>query len=76
MHYPETGITATCRSRKEKVAAYQGRHKLLSDDERESLPGDAFEPVAYLNRLFEYLRSAIVPLLVQAGVFIGLYVLL
>ena len=49
---------------------------MISVDERDSLPGDAFEPVAYLNRLFEYLWSAIVPLLVQAVVFIGLYVLL
>ena len=28
--------------------AYLERHKLLSDDERESLPGDAFEPVSYV----------------------------
>ena len=29
-------------------AAYLDRHKLLSDDEREALPADAFEPVAYV----------------------------
>jgi len=30
-----------------KKAAYPNWHKLLFDDERESLPADAFEPVAY-----------------------------
>ena len=29
-----------------KKAAYLERHKLLSDDEREALPGDAFDTVA------------------------------
>ena len=29
-------------------AAYLDRQKLLSDEERESLPGDAFEPVSYV----------------------------
>ena len=32
----------------ESQAAYLDRHKLLSDDEREALPGDAFEPVLYV----------------------------
>jgi hypothetical protein len=32
----------------ESQTAYLNRHKLLSDDEREALPGDAFEPVAYV----------------------------
>ena len=32
----------------ESQAAYLERHGLLSDDERECLPGDAFEPVAYV----------------------------
>jgi len=32
----------------ESQAAYLERHKLLSDDERESLLADAFEPVAYV----------------------------
>ena len=31
-----------------KKAAYLERHKLLSDDERVCLPGDAFEPVSYV----------------------------
>jgi hypothetical protein len=31
-----------------KKTAYLERHKLLSDDERESLPADAFETVAYV----------------------------
>jgi len=30
-----------------KKAAYLERQKLLSDDEREALPTDAFEPVSY-----------------------------
>ena len=30
-----------------KKATYLDRHKLLSDDEREALPADAFEPVRY-----------------------------
>ena len=33
---------------KRKRACYMERHKLLSDDERETLPADAFEPVAYV----------------------------
>ena len=32
----------------ESQAAYLDRHKLLSDDERESFPADAFEPVSYV----------------------------
>jgi len=32
----------------ESQAAYLDRHKLLSDDERDALPGDAFEPVRYV----------------------------
>jgi len=31
----------------ESQAAYLDRHKLLSDDEQEALPADAFEPVTY-----------------------------
>jgi hypothetical protein len=31
-----------------KKATYLEWHKLLSDDEREALPADAFEPVAYV----------------------------
>ena len=31
----------------ESQAAYLDRYKLLTDDERESLPADVFEPVAY-----------------------------
>lgn len=33
----------------ESQAAYLDRHKLLTDDERECLPADAFEPVAYVS---------------------------
>ena len=32
------------------VATYLERHKLLTDDEREQLPADAFEPVRYVNK--------------------------
>jgi hypothetical protein len=34
-----------------KKAAYLDRHKLLSDDEHEALPADAFEPVRYVNKV-------------------------
>ena len=33
----------------ESQAAYLDRHKLLTDDERDALPGDAFEPVRYIS---------------------------
>ena len=32
----------------ESQAAYLERHKLLTDDERDALPGNAFEPVRYV----------------------------
>jgi hypothetical protein len=54
---PFSKITAGCQLKayfgqnlpfpERKKAAYLNWHKLLFDDERESLPADAFEPVAY-----------------------------
>jgi hypothetical protein len=32
----------------ESQASYLDRYQLLSDDERDELPADAFEPVAYI----------------------------
>ena len=48
MRYPYTYMKVSFDTPPEQ-AAYLDRHKLLSDDERESLPGDAFEPVAYVD---------------------------
>ena len=44
LHVPDPDDPPTFESQ----ASYLDRHNLLTDDERESLPADAFEPVAYV----------------------------